>query len=411
MSRLKQINSSENDISESNIINILLIGETGVGKSTFCNALINYLYYDSLDDALKSEMQILIPGSFVVSDPETLEDVTIRIGESNSNESEETGQSATQSSRSYLFKLGRRAIRFIDGPGIGDCRGPDVERKNLQNILNYISIFPHLNGICLLLKSSISRLNIFVRYCLKELLHHLHVDCKENIMFIFTGSRMNFFKPGGGAPLIRALLKEIADNNKVTIPFNISNTFLFDNEGFRMLAMRKQNPDILADEIDQFKLSWKQSVKALTNLIERIIKCRLHDTKSTVSLNEAIQQTQIAFRPLAETARIVQENIVLANEYEQKFIKSCEDPLLENFQQRTGKFVKLPFNVTACTNGTCTNVVNFNGLASINYETVCHEDCFLEGVVQECIGHPFLKECAAMDGTGSHCTFLNIHLL
>ena len=32
--------------------NILLLGGTGVGKSTFLNAFVNYLAFDSLDDAL-----------------------------------------------------------------------------------------------------------------------------------------------------------------------------------------------------------------------------------------------------------------------------------------------------------------------------------------------------------------------
>ena len=46
-------------------INILILGETGVGKSTFVNAFINYLTFLLLDEALKAEMLYwIIPCSF-----------------------------------------------------------------------------------------------------------------------------------------------------------------------------------------------------------------------------------------------------------------------------------------------------------------------------------------------------------
>jgi hypothetical protein len=46
-------------------VNSLILGETGVGKSTFVNAFYNYMQFGSLDDALAhDELRYLIPSSF-----------------------------------------------------------------------------------------------------------------------------------------------------------------------------------------------------------------------------------------------------------------------------------------------------------------------------------------------------------
>ena len=114
---------------EHEVINILLLGETGVGKSTFINAFANYLAFSSLQQANKSEPVVLIPVSFTLTSGHHFEEHTITFGESDPTNNEQFnkhGQSVTQHCRSYVFDLPhheRRRVCIIDTPGFGDTRG------------------------------------------------------------------------------------------------------------------------------------------------------------------------------------------------------------------------------------------------------------------------------------------------
>ena len=67
-------------------INVLVLGQTGVGKSTFINALANYIGNDSLEQAVLNEFQVLIASSFSYSSDDDLEDQMISIGEPDKHE-------------------------------------------------------------------------------------------------------------------------------------------------------------------------------------------------------------------------------------------------------------------------------------------------------------------------------------
>lgn len=76
---------------------------------------------------------------------------------------------------------------------MGDVRGHEIDKKNFEQTIAYISEFDHINAICFLIKPNNVRLSPGLRYCFKELMSHLHKKTIKNLIFCFTNSRGNFF--------------------------------------------------------------------------------------------------------------------------------------------------------------------------------------------------------------------------
>lgn len=379
-------------------INILLIGETGVGKTTFINALANYLTYDNLKQAMKGEIQILIPSIFSVADVETHSLQTISVGTSDTNEiCKENGQSQTQGCRSYLFAIGNRYLRLIDTPGVGDTRGVERDNMNFADILTYISRYKHLNAICILLKPNDNRLTVSFRYIIKEVLKHIHINAKENIMFIFTNGRTSLYAPGATSVQLRLLLQNLKDNTTHDVPFVRENTFVFDSESYRFLAVHKAGHDMYMNVIETFQESWRRSVDELHRLITKIVRCNSHPIQLMKSLNEAEQIIRTLSRPISEVATILEQNIQLAEKHKKKIAHQGQDDTSHQLPEKKAEIISLRHPRTICTSDQCSKVIKVNNETKIEYTVHCHQRCHLKGIEQEVINNPALKHCKAIN--------------
>lgn len=175
---LRSLNTPDN-------INILILGETGVGKSTFINAFVNYLTFEKLDEAIECEhFNWVIPSSFSVQQMDRsqpggeIKEVKVTVGSARKDEADGSGgASATQETSVHSIAIGRRTLRLIDTPGIGDTRGVAFDKKNMADILNTLRSYDELHGILILLKSNSARLTVTFNFCMKELLTHRKAPC------------------------------------------------------------------------------------------------------------------------------------------------------------------------------------------------------------------------------------------
>ncbi|CAG8531606.1 15669_t:CDS:1 [Racocetra fulgida] len=352
-------------------VNVLLLGETGVGKSTFISALYNYLKFDTLNEALSGNMEILISSKFTVTD-ENYEFKTIELGDDSNENLENVGMSATQSCREYQFDLGDLIIRFIDSPGIGDTRGVDKDKENFENILKYISNYEYLNGICILLEPNNWRLTVFFEFCIQELLSHLHKSAKDNIVFCFTNCRRTLYRPGDTFPALKEQLRKLEQRSGVEIKMNKETIYCLDNESFRFLAAFKNG--VKFDKMDEtnFTESWKRSVAESVRLFEYLCLCDPHKVQDTLTLNEARKIVLHLAIPFASIEQLIQTNINLIKD-RQKEIDSCTESIKD-----LKKRLYIPQQYHESTD------CNYEYVGGkVNYKSHCHEHCYLDEIVPE----------------------------
>jgi predicted GTPase len=132
----------------SGVKSILLIGETGAGKSTFINIAANYFRNGSVDD-----VKIMIPTKAYP-----------RVTESDSTSTEfdvsQTSQSQTTGATRYDFTSGGATFSIIDTPGLFDVNGADQDEKNLKIILTAAERCDDLTAIVLIVNGQFPRYNL-----------------------------------------------------------------------------------------------------------------------------------------------------------------------------------------------------------------------------------------------------------
>uniref|UniRef100_A0A1I7XYZ6 G domain-containing protein n=1 Tax=Steinernema glaseri TaxID=37863 RepID=A0A1I7XYZ6_9BILA len=139
-------------------INVILMGETGAGKSTWIDAIFNYVLFETLDEAVEhNQLEIPIPTHFLIEDDDKKRR-KIHVGGKNDNENDQVGASATQRPKTYTFMFHGRFYRFIDVPGVNDSRGIDQDRKNFEMIMRELYNYDRIHAICILIPSDAPRL-------------------------------------------------------------------------------------------------------------------------------------------------------------------------------------------------------------------------------------------------------------
>uniref|UniRef100_A0AC35GX00 G domain-containing protein n=1 Tax=Panagrolaimus sp. PS1159 TaxID=55785 RepID=A0AC35GX00_9BILA len=406
-----QNGSSRLQKSNKKSINILVLGQTGVGKSTWINAFANYLTYGTLEEAIAAEAPVcVIPTKFSLFD-ENYQRHDILLGNHSNEVFSDKGQSATQNAKTYLFEKDEYDIYIIDTPGMDDTRGSKQDDENIQKILRAVSPFKELHAICFLFKANESRLTPSFKYCISKLLGNLSKSALNNACFVFTNARGTFYKPGDTMGPLKTFFKELQMKDNLSVTINDSNTFCLDNEAFRFICAYFSKIQFGQPEIKTYADSWKHSSNEIIRLLNHAARLRPHSTSETLSINETRTWILQLVKPVIDVSGIIQTNLCKLED--QIHDLETTENNVEDLKKRAAipitslETVRLPEPQTVCTSPKCIDFEMIDGNLQQIYKTVCHKNCTLPHSDISQKHDPNLIHCSAFRGdkcTKCHCS-------
>ena len=288
-----------------NTLNILLLGETRVGRLKFINAFCNYLTFDSFESARNGELQPLIFSKL------RIEGKTNRCGARDDAEgasNRERCSSCTHFCRADTFTQEgeNRKIRLIDIPEIRS-NGFTCDEQTMKGIVSCLSKYEVLHAICMLFDANEVDCNPYVERFNVQLLALFHKDATSNIVFCFTNSSPTIFQAAAALHFLQGML--YASQQTAAIKLDKESMYHFDSEGFRYLACEKRGLSFKTTQTNVFKSSWERSSDEASRLIKHIASLEPHDVMSTLSLNLVRDILAGIDGPLAMIVEALQHNL------------------------------------------------------------------------------------------------------
>ena len=223
---------------------LIIVGQTGAGKSTLINAIVNYIFDIKWEDSFRF---VLIP------------------------ESKCQTQSQTQWITAYTFHLVQGFkisfnLTIIDTPGFGDTQGIERDEKLVDQIQEFFSTpaqygIDHLDGILFTVKAHDSRLTPTQRYIFHAVLSVFGKDVETNIFIMATHA------DGGTTKVFEALHEAGIPSDK---------KFIFNNSALFTSSHDANNFS---------KMFWEMGVQSIQLFLTEIQKV---ESKSLTLTNEVL---------------------------------------------------------------------------------------------------------------------------
>ncbi|CAI4232656.1 unnamed protein product [Auanema sp. JU1783] len=336
--------------------NILLIGETGSGKSTLINYLTNYFHGGSLE-----KPRIAIPTKHYEATEEY---------QSSEKDLQDAKKSKTSECTTYGFTKGSCLYNFIDTPGLSDTEGTERDDQHISKIMIAAEKTGSMAGIIIVINGTVARATVNLRNTLVRLRSSVPDILLNNLVVVLTNcsvSTANF-------------------DLESLEPWTVSekNVFYMNNS-----ALSKQK-DLWINDIKRkagLLKDWQESIEEINDMILRVktlgtvatdafknMRKKRDKIKSELTgiLLEVkkLQDTQNKLNSAKEAQKEVTENMEKYSKYKQNEKVECVE------------MEKTSYHNTICMQHT---------------DKVCHEGCGLKYTAG--VGSDIFKGCACMSGS------------
>ena len=281
------------------IVKVLLLGETGSGKTRFVDLLKNY------SEQYDKEFEL-----------ENMKVFTI-CKTSNDMESD------TVEVQRYLCHFDKYSIELIDTPGFADNRREEQERENKMKIFEFIKNEKNINCLCLLFNGRINRLNESLQKTVIDLVRLLPSVVMENTVILFT-------QVTGNLQVNRMLKKLIKEKIQLSLSKQIY--FTIDNP-FSILKQWKED-----QKEDQWEEDYhdESQTKEIQKLFEECFKNELANFCKTVKAIGTINSDSItSFHELKDEIDLKIHKICSITEQKQNELVHPEHDVLSMHTELT----------------------------------------------------------------------------
>ncbi|XP_026074656.1 uncharacterized protein LOC113053687 [Carassius auratus] len=314
----------------------VMVGETGTGKTTLINTMVNYIL------GVQSEDRIW----FEITD----------------DQSDQTqAHSQTSSITLYGFYLQDSPVdlTIIDTPGFGDTRSIEMDREIAMSLCSLIKseeMGHAIDAVCLVVKATQNRLSDRQIYIFNAVQSLFGKDVAENIVLLFTHSTGAHPKDALTAVKAAEIKCAVKENNQPVF-------FLFDN-----CQVQTSDEEYSEEQEQVLEQSWKRSYQGMDKFF------KFMETAKSKSLNmtENVLQKQNKLQTNICNLRFRVEEI----DKKQKELKQTQEVLEQNMDfiqnNETLKYeIEVPYKEKVD--------INPSVAKTAMCCTVCQENCHYPG--------------------------------
>ncbi|XP_017318564.2 uncharacterized protein LOC108263717 isoform X2 [Ictalurus punctatus] len=263
---------------------ILIVGETGTGKSTIINAMVTYMLGVGSEDRIWCEII------------ETKENQTY-------------SQTNAVTVYDVFTKHSPFSLTFIDTPGFGSTEGINKDIKIAESLLELFRSedgVSEIDAVCFVVTSLTSRCTERQRYVFNAVLSLFGRDVDKNIVvFITHASR----KPNNAIKAIKESKIPCAQDDRgepVYFRFDNSHCEDFNDEG--LFGDYQASWDLLKTTMENF-LTFLNEIKPINmKLTVAVLRSRKQLTSSIFNLKDKIKYNELKQRELEQTKEALQKH-------------------------------------------------------------------------------------------------------